>query len=123
MSLPTYTILELEGMYPDTSVEEAIYAESKARFANLKLVRGCLGTGGAGPLTPISELPDDLCASVDGLLVFRHYLTRQDLVRFPRLKAVVRMGVGYDRLDRVALGERGIKVCNVPDYGTEEIAE
>ena len=33
------------------------------------------------------------------------------------------MGVGYDRLDRVALAKRGITVCNVPDYGTEEIAD
>lgn len=33
------------------------------------------------------------------------------------------MGVGYDRLDRPALAAAGITVCNVPDYGTEEIAD
>lgn len=33
------------------------------------------------------------------------------------------MGVGYDRLDRVAMAERGVTVCNVPDYGTAEIAD
>ena len=33
------------------------------------------------------------------------------------------MGVGYDRLDRAALAKKGITVCNVPDYGTEEIAD
>ncbi|KAJ6171958.1 hypothetical protein N7470_001025 [Penicillium chermesinum] len=33
------------------------------------------------------------------------------------------MGVGYDRLDRVALDKRGVTVCNVPDYGTSEIAD
>lgn len=27
---------------------------------------------------------------------------------------IVRMGVGYDRLDRVALAKRGVTVCNVP---------
>ena len=28
--------------------------------------------------------------------------------------SIVRMGVGYDRLDRVALAEKGVTVCNVP---------
>lgn len=59
------------------------------------------------------------------------------------LQSIVRMGVGYDRLDRVALAERNVTVCNVPgssayiqnnlslqnktkkilDYGTAEIAD
>jgi len=33
------------------------------------------------------------------------------------------MGVGYDRLDRVALAKHNVTVCNVPDYGTAEIAD
>ena len=33
------------------------------------------------------------------------------------------MGVGYDKLDRVALSKRNVTVCNVPDYGTNEIAD
>lgn len=33
------------------------------------------------------------------------------------------MGVGYDRLDRSALASREVTVCNVPDYGTAEIAD
>ena len=33
------------------------------------------------------------------------------------------MGVGYDRIDRAEAGRRGIVVCNVPDYGTTEVAD
>ena len=33
------------------------------------------------------------------------------------------MGVGYDNLDSVAWGARGVPVCNVPDYGTSEVAD
>ena len=33
------------------------------------------------------------------------------------------MGVGYDLINEVACGESGIVVCNVPDYGTYEVAD
>ena len=39
-----------------------------------------------------------------------------------RCKVIVRLGVGYDVIDVAACRRRGILVCNVPDYGTEEVA-
>lgn len=33
------------------------------------------------------------------------------------------MGVGYDGVDRAALAARGVTLCNVPDYGTADIAD
>src|SRR6185437_9317045 len=45
------------------------------------------------------------------------------LERFPKLRAICRMGVGYDNLDRVAAAERQIMILNVPDYGTTEVAD
>ena len=44
-------------------------------------------------------------------------------LRHVNVCSIVRMGVGYDRLDRPALAKRNVTVCNVPDYGTEEIAD
>lgn len=71
----------------------------------------------------LAALPAADCAAVDGLMVVRFAVTRDDLARFPRLKCIVRMGVGYDRVDRVAAAERNVLVCNVPDYGTTEVAD
>ncbi len=41
----------------------------------------------------------------------------------PKCRGIIRCGVGYDNIDLAAAGERGIVVCNVPDYGTEEVAD
>src|SRR5205807_65326 len=38
-------------------------------------------------------------------------------------RGIVRCGVGFDNVDSQAAGRRGIVVCNVPDYGTEEVAD
>jgi D-3-phosphoglycerate dehydrogenase/C-terminal binding protein len=46
-----------------------------------------------------------------------------DPAAFRKCRIVVREGVGYDTVDLKAWGERGIPVCNVPDYGTTEVAD
>ena len=71
----------------------------------------------------LSELSDADCAEADGLMILGFPVTGADLARFPRLRAIVRMGVGYDKLDRPAAAERNILICNVPDYGTTEVAD
>jgi C-terminal binding protein len=60
----------------------------------------------------------------DVLLVFHDIkLGEYALSRLKRCKGVVRCGVGVDNLDLRAAGRLGIVVCNVPDYGTEEVAD
>jgi D-3-phosphoglycerate dehydrogenase len=44
------------------------------------------------------------------------------LQALPQLRLVSRYGVGVDVVDTAAASERGVWVCNVPDYGTEEVA-
>lgn len=41
----------------------------------------------------------------------------------PELKLIVRYGVGVDTIDVDAATELGIQVCNMPDYGTNEVAD
>jgi C-terminal binding protein len=64
--------------------------------------------------------------SADALLVWRMGgagLDAATLARFRRLRALVRIGVGFDGIDLQAAGKLGIAVCNVPAYGTEEVAD
>ena len=38
-------------------------------------------------------------------------------------KLIIRCGVGFDNVDRAAARRRGIPVANIPDYGTEDVAD
>jgi D-3-phosphoglycerate dehydrogenase len=40
-----------------------------------------------------------------------------------RARAIVRYGIGVDNVDLAAARERGIPVCNVPDYCIDEVAD
>jgi D-3-phosphoglycerate dehydrogenase/C-terminal binding protein len=50
-------------------------------------------------------------------------ITRATIERLERCKLIVRCGVGYDNVDHAFARSRGIPVANVPDYGTEEVAD
>ena len=103
------TILYPEALYPDDSVEREVFGPDVR-----VLMRDVAGLG---------ELDPAECAEVEGLLVLGQRVTEADFDRFPALRVVVRMGVGYDRIDRAAAASRGVMVCNVPDYGTTEVAD
>lgn len=49
--------------------------------------------------------------------------TRASIDRLTKCRIIVRCGVGYDNVDCVHARSRGIDVANVPDYGTEEVAD
>ena len=50
-------------------------------------------------------------------------ITADVIARLRGCRALIRNGVGFDSIDLAAAAVRGIPVCNVPDYGTEEVAD
>ncbi len=104
------TVLYSEKSYADDSVERRVYGpDVRVIFPRSS--------------TSLADLSEEDCAAADGLMILRFKVTANDLRRFPRLRAICRMGVGYDNLDRVAAAERQIMILNVPDYGTTEVAD
>jgi len=49
--------------------------------------------------------------------------TAQIIRKLTNVKIIVRNGVGFENVDINAAAECGIPVSNVPDYGTEEVAD
>ena len=60
----------------------------------------------------------------DAIMLY-HFIsiTRKTIERLKKCRLIVRCGVGYDNVDRAYARERGINVANVPDYGSEEVAD
>jgi D-3-phosphoglycerate dehydrogenase len=70
-----------------------------------------------------SEAVVSAAADAAGVLVRETPLPASVLARLPHLRAVVRYGVGTDHIDLAYAEQAGIRVANVPDYGTEEVSE
>jgi D-3-phosphoglycerate dehydrogenase/C-terminal binding protein len=61
---------------------------------------------------------------VDAIILFHELLlTRRTLERLRRCKLIVRGGVGVDNVDHAFARTVGVPVGNVPDYGSEEVAD
>jgi phosphoglycerate dehydrogenase-like enzyme len=70
------------------------------------------------------RIPDERWRMADALIAYYGVPIDRALVgRLERCRILVRAGVGYDHIDIAACGRRGIPVCNVPDYGTTEVAD
>jgi phosphoglycerate dehydrogenase-like enzyme len=50
-------------------------------------------------------------------------LTAATISRLSQARVIVRNGVGFENVDIEAAAAQGIPVSNVPDYGTEEVAD
>jgi C-terminal binding protein len=60
----------------------------------------------------------------DALVVYHAiHISRQTIERLERCRVIVRAGVGFDNVDCTFARQRGIPVVNVPDYGSEEVAD
>lgn len=69
-----------------------------------------------------SELVTAL-AGIDAALVANEPLTADVLARAPRLRVIVRTGVGYDSVDVAAAARQGITVSNLPGVNANAVAE
>ena len=63
------------------------------------------------------------CSGADALIVQWAPVTRRVLEALPRVKGVVRYGIGVDNIDVKSAKELGRMVSNVPNYCQEEVSD
>ncbi len=97
------------------------------RVEDADIERGVFGED-TEVLTPNVHHADDIdtadWARADAVLAWHDLdYNAEVLGRMERCKVIVRIGAGFDNVDLEAAGHRGIAVCNVPDYGTTDVAD
>lgn len=64
----------------------------------------------------------ELTKDADGVLNQWNYITDRVINNMENCKVISTYGIGVDRIDVEAASKKGIYVCNVPAYGTSEVA-
>jgi D-3-phosphoglycerate dehydrogenase len=96
-----------------------------AEYTSLDIEAGILAAAGHELIVASCTTPEEVIEAargVDALLVQYAPVTADVFQALPQLRIVSRYGVGVDGVDIDAAQARGVWVCNVPDYGTVEVA-
>lgn len=96
--------------FPHVDLEREIITSVGAEFATIQ---------------PICKTEDDIirtCGDADALLVQWAPVTRRVLEALPRVRCIVRYGVGVNNFDLDAARDLGVIAANVPDFCVEEVA-
>lgn len=96
-----------------------------ADYASLDIESEVLGAAGHELVAASCRTPEEVIAAaagVDALLVQFAPITAEVFEALPQLRLLSRYGVGVDVVDTEAARDHGVWVCNVPDYGTTEVA-
>lgn len=94
-------------------------------FPTLEIEQSILG--GVADLVPgqckTQEQLIPLVRQADVVLTQFAPINREVIDSMERARAIVRYGIGVDNVDLDAASDRGIPVCNVPDYCIDEVAD
>ena len=95
--------------FPNLSIEEEIL-----RDAGIEVVaRQC----------KTEEELTSFCSEADAVITQFARVNRTVISSMQRARGIIRYGIGVDNVDLDAARDRGIPVCNVPDYCIDEVAD
>eukprot|EP01047_Picozoa_sp_COSAG01_P057608 COSAG01_NODE_6680_length_3546_cov_15.525674_4_plen_329_part_00 len=121
--LPLVGVIDMENkdgtIYDGTGGGDGPNPERLIEREELEGVARVVYTGAAS----IEEVDPALLKQLSAVLLRRCPLGAAQLAAMPSLRAVVRMGAGYDNVDTGACTAAGVVACNCPDAWVEEVAD
>jgi len=73
--------------------------------------------------TTSDKLLIERCENAEVIITNKNTFNKEILSELPNLKLIAVAATGYNIIDTKYARERGIAVCNVPDYGTDSVAQ
>ena len=84
--VPTYTIIQADGLYSDEDFEKQLFAPKPGQNYRVNYLQSYLYPVGAEGPKPWSSIPEDVPNQVDGIEVLKMGFSEKDLQHFPNLK-------------------------------------
>ena len=81
------------------------------------------GVGRVATTDPDDASFDEHLADAEAIMVRETPITAEHIAAAPKLRVIVRYGIGVDSVDLEAARERRVYVANVPDYGAEDVSD
>lgn len=102
-------VLQISTGYTDGAIEKKMITDA----------------GGRHVLISSEDEMDIINAGKDAecLLVALTVISAHVIHALPKLKLIVRAGIGVDNIDLAAAKDRGVHVCNLPTYCQDEVAD
>lgn len=94
--------------YDDIEREKAIFAQAGLKLAEYQVKGG----------TALADAVRD----ADAVVVQYAEMTGDIIRQMEHCRMIVKYGIGVNNIDATAATQRGIYVCNVPDYGVDEVS-
>jgi D-3-phosphoglycerate dehydrogenase len=102
-------VVVTDYLLPDLEIEEAYCAAAGYRFQGMK-------SGG-------EQERIELVRDADAVITQFAPVNAAVIAAMQKARVIVRYGIGVDNVDLRAAADRGIPVCNVPDYCIDEVAD
>jgi phosphoglycerate dehydrogenase-like enzyme len=125
-ALPCGHFVVAMAAWSSTSNEGEIVMAMRILWPNLPAALVPVATEASGPefekafYEKFEDVPDDQWATADAIV---GACPPRYIDKLRNCRIFVKYGVGYDDVDIERFGKLGIPVCNVPDYGTREVAD
>ena len=105
------TVLITDHVFPSVNLERKVLEEAGFALQEVK------------PPCKTEDEVIERCQDADALIVQWAPITRRVLDALPKVKGVVRYGIGVDNIDVKGAKEAGRMVSNVPNYCQEEVSD